>query len=338
MARVAHPPCRPSAASVRPRAPATTKHSGFHDDDSIGTGAEKVRAEGRQNDKGEWMNELVVGVDGSDGSRLALRWSMVVAERAGIPVRAVEAWSYPRLSVISGAGDLAGPEEMDRRTVQDLEALIAEDHGTVPDYVGVQPLRGPAAGALLQTVSAGSVLVLGSRGAGGFAGLLLGSVSRECAAHAPCPVVVVRGDEATLASGGLILVGKDGTDGAAAALEWAVHLGKVTGAQVATVFAWEPTPSEVRPRLAERLESSAQAAVEAWTEDVGNDVHALEVEGDPRDKLVEVAETRKAQLLVVGRGMTGGFGRRPLGHVASAVLEESTTPVAIIPLPEPNKG
>ncbi len=284
------------------------------------------------------MKELVVGVDGSDASLLALRWSVAVAERAGVPVRVVEAWSYPRLSVISGAGDLAGPEEMDRRTVQDLQALIAKECGNVPDYVRPQPLRGPAAGALLQTVTPTSVLVLGSRGLGGFTGLLLGSVSRECAAHAPCPVVIVRGEEPTLAPGTLILVGKDGTPGAAAALEWAVNLGKMTGAEVATLFAWKPAPSEVRPRLAERLQSSARAAVEAWTEEVGNDVRAIEVEGDPRDRLVEVAETRKARLLVVGRGETGGVRRRPIGAVASAVLEQSTTPVAIVPRPEPNEG
>jgi len=277
------------------------------------------------------MNEFVVGVDGSDESRLALRWGVAMAEQAGVPVRAVEAWSYPRLSVLSGAGDLAGPAEMDRRTVEDLEAVIAEECGTVPDYVRPQALRGPAAGAFLQTVTPSSVLVLGSRGLGGFGGLLLGSVSRECAAHAPCPVVVVRGDELALAPGALILVGKDGSDGAAAALEWAVNLGKMTGADVATVFAWQPTPSEVRPRLAERLQSSAHAAVEAWTDEVGYSVDAIEVEGDPRDKLVEVAETRKARLLVVGRGGTGPSRRRPIGSVASAALEQSTMAVAVIP-------
>jgi len=277
------------------------------------------------------MNELVVGVDGSDGSRLALRWAVAVAERAGVPVRAVEAWSYPRLSVISGAGDLAAPEEMDRRTVEDLEAVIAKECGTVPDYVRAQALRGPAAGAFLQAVTPSSVLVLGSRGLGGFTGLLLGSVSRECAEHAPCPVVVVRGDELALAPGALILVGKDGTDGAVAALEWAVNLGRMTGADVATVFAWQPRPSEVRPRLAERLQSSAHAAVEEWTDEVGDEVEAIEVEGDPRDKLVEVAETRKARLLVVGRGGTGPARRGPMGSVASAVLERNTVPVAVIP-------
>ncbi len=285
------------------------------------------------------MNELVVGVDGSDESRLALRWSLAVAERAGVPVRAVEAWSYPRLSVISGAGDLAGPEEMDRRTVEDLETLMVKECGSVPDHVRAEPRRGPAAGALLQAVTPSSVLVLGSRGLGGFTGLLLGSVSRECASHAPCPVVIVRNDEPTLAPGTLILVGKDGTQGAAAALEWALNLGRMTGGEVATVFAWQPTPSEVRPRLAERLQSSARASVEAWTEQVGDEVHAIEVEGDPRDKLVEVAETRRAGLLVVGRGgETGRFRRRPMGAVASAVLEQSMTSVAVIPAPPSKEG
>jgi nucleotide-binding universal stress UspA family protein len=279
------------------------------------------------------VDEIVVGIDGSDESRLALRWALAVAQPASTPVRVVESWSYPRLSVVSGAGDLAPPEEMDRRAVEDLEAVVADECGHVPDHVWAEALRGSPAGALLQAVTPQSMLVLGSRGVGGFTGLLLGSVSRECAAHAPCPVVVVRGEEPVLEPGSLIVVGKDGSPGAATALEWAVGLGATKGAEVVTVHAWQPAASEVRPRLAERLKSSAQAAVEAWTEEVSDGLRAIEVEGDPRDRLVDVAQATKARLIVVGRGEPGGIGGRRMGGVAGALLEDSPSPVAVIPPP-----
>ncbi len=281
-------------------------------------------------------NELVVGLDGSEQSRLALRWAAAVAEPAGLPLRAVEAWSYPKLSVVSGAGDLAGPEEMDRRTIEDLRAVVTEELGEIPPFVEAQALRGPAAGALLQVVTARSVLVLGARGLGGFAGLLLGSVSRECAEHAPCPVVVAK-DDRPPAPGSLVLVGKDGSEGGVKALEWAASLGELTGAEVATVFAWEPSASEVRPRLAERLQAGAEAAVEEWTESVTEGVRALEVEGDPRDKVVELAERTKAALVVVGRE---GASRRGggVGKVAAHVVQHSPTGVAVVPVASGGQG
>ncbi len=278
------------------------------------------------------MNELVVGLDGSDESCLALRWAVGVADAAGVPVRVIESWSYPRLSVVAGAGELAPPEEMDRRTVEDLDALVTEELGDVPRFVRTEALRGPAAGALLQTVTPASVLVLGSRGVGGFSALLLGSVSRECAAHASCPVVIVKHDERP-APDALILVGKDGSDEASRALEWAVALGRLTGADVATVFAWQATSSEVRPRLAERLQSTARAAVEGWRE-VTDGVRSIEVEGDPRNELVEVAERTKAGLIVVGRGGAASRGRDGrMGSVAARVLEQSRVTVALVPSP-----
>jgi nucleotide-binding universal stress UspA family protein len=112
------------------------------------------------------VDEIVVGIDGSDESRLALRWALAVAQPASTPVRVVESWSYPRLSVVSGAGDLAPPEEMDRRAVEDLEAVVADECGHVPDHVWAEALRGSPAGALLQAVTPQSMLVLGRASAG----------------------------------------------------------------------------------------------------------------------------------------------------------------------------
>src|SRR3974390_3402824 len=90
------------------------------------------------------MKELVVGLDGSRDSRRALRWGAAVADRAGVPLRAVEAWSYPALTVVPGWSELVSPSEMDDRTVDGIRAEVASVLGEVPGFVIVEALRGPS--------------------------------------------------------------------------------------------------------------------------------------------------------------------------------------------------
>jgi nucleotide-binding universal stress UspA family protein len=132
-----------------------------------------------------------------------------------------------------------------------------------------------------------SVLVLGSRGRGGFAGLLLGSVSRECIDHAPCPVVIARDDPPT--AGDNVLVGKDGSENAVRALEWASTVGELTGSAVVALYVWQITSAEVRPQLHQRLRAEAGATVERWIAEGTHRAESLEAEGEPRTKLAEVA-------------------------------------------------
>jgi nucleotide-binding universal stress UspA family protein len=89
------------------------------------------------------MKELVVGLDGSRDSRRALRWAAALAERAGVPLRAVEAWSYPPLTVVPGWSELVSPAEMDDRTVEGLRAVLASVLDEVPVFVTAEALRGP---------------------------------------------------------------------------------------------------------------------------------------------------------------------------------------------------
>jgi nucleotide-binding universal stress UspA family protein len=277
------------------------------------------------------MDELVVGLDGSDESCLALRWAVAVAELSKAPVRAVEAWTYPRLSVLPGTTALVAPAEMDDRTIGDLRDLVTKVLGYLPSFVSLEALRGPAAAAILQTLTPGSVLVLGTRGRGGFAGLLLGSVSRECIEYAPCPVVVVRHDRPPVDRDGVILVGKDGSEGAAKALDWAITIGRLTGAGVAAVYAWQTGSSEVNPRLHQRLRAEAQSSVEGWIAERGATVGSIEVEGDARGKLVELAERMKAKLIVVGRRGTSPLRGLGAGGVTSYLVSNSPTTIAVIP-------
>ncbi|HEY8527290.1 MAG TPA: universal stress protein [Acidimicrobiales bacterium] len=309
------------------------------------------------------MNEFVVGVDGSDHSRRALRWAAAAAEAAGVPARAVQSWALTH-EVAEPLGSIAfEPDEMDERVQRALAGAVAETLGS-PSAVATEVLRGQPAGALLGATTPDSVLVLGARGLGGFRGLLLGSVSQECVEYASCPVVVVRtdrafapgnggagalaagrgadapdapdapGDEAggDPADGGdVFLVGKDGSEGAQRALAWAQALADRTGAQVRAVHAWRAVASERPPGKTERLRSRAADAVRGWTEDAGADVESEEVEGDPRRVLVQAAERHGSALTVVGRRGAGGLRSMRLGSTANHLVRHAPSNVAVVP-------
>jgi nucleotide-binding universal stress UspA family protein len=277
------------------------------------------------------MNELVVGLDGSRDSRRALRWAVAVAERADVPVRAVEAWSYPSLTAVPGWPELVSSSVMDELTVDDIHAVVASELDGIPAFVSAEPLRGPAARAILGAVGPDSVLVLGSRGRGGFTGLLLGSVSRECIEHATCPVVIARDDQPPAAPDSVILVGKDGSENAARAMRWSESIGEITGAAVVAVYAWQAAASEVNPRLHKRLRAEAQASVEQWIADGEHRAATLEVEGEARGKLAELTERMDAKLIVVGRRGTSKLRGLRTGGVSSYLVTNSSTTVAVIP-------
>jgi nucleotide-binding universal stress UspA family protein len=140
---------------------------------------------------------IVVGVDGSPSSQEALRWAVRQAGLTGGTVDAVMAWEYP--SAIGGYGwaPAAMIEEWDFAEI--AAKTLADEIGSVVDAnsgVSVRPLvvQGNPAQALLDAAVGADLLVVGSRGHGGFAGALLGSVSQHCVHYAPGPVAVIRGD------------------------------------------------------------------------------------------------------------------------------------------------
>jgi nucleotide-binding universal stress UspA family protein len=143
---------------------------------------------------------VVVGVDGSAGSSEALDWAIAEARLRDAPLRAVHAWTYVSPLIPSLVGYPYSAETVDS-TVDDRQQAaeqileratseLAEVHDIEIERVIGQ---GSAAQVLIDSVGRDDLLVVGSRGHGGFADLLLGSVSQQCAQHAPCPVVVVRG-------------------------------------------------------------------------------------------------------------------------------------------------
>jgi nucleotide-binding universal stress UspA family protein len=138
------------------------------------------------------MQRIVVGVDGSPPSVEALRWAVAEAAAHGAEVVAVAAWEFPFVPSGPGAGFYVGPtaDDLTEDAVHQLdEALGQLDTGSVT--VTRLTEYGSPAHVLLEQSAGADLLVVGARGHGGFTGLLLGSVSQQCATHAVCPTVVV---------------------------------------------------------------------------------------------------------------------------------------------------
>jgi nucleotide-binding universal stress UspA family protein len=143
------------------------------------------------------VRRVVVGVDGSETSREALRWAAGEAASRGAELHVVHAWEVPTPGAGVGLSPGKRPgsaPETQRQQAEDLvNRQITEE---LQDLSGVEVRssigRGTAAGVLLEAARGADLLVVGSRGLGGFAGLLLGSVSAKMASHSPCPVVIVR--------------------------------------------------------------------------------------------------------------------------------------------------
>ena len=139
---------------------------------------------------------IVVGVDHSEGAKEALRFAYEEARLRETPLRAVHAWRFRYIGApgIESSVPVFGAELNEHRAVADA-ALAATVRETIPDVgeVTIEPrvAEGAAAAVLVEESRGAELLVVGSRGHGGFAQLLLGSVSQQSAQHAECPVAIV---------------------------------------------------------------------------------------------------------------------------------------------------
>lgn len=134
---------------------------------------------------------IVVGVDGSDPAKAALRWAIDQADLTDARVDAVIAWEYPLFSV---GRVLLPPEDPESIAGRVLAEAVDEALGPGREVeVRQRVIGGHPAQILIHVAQGALLLVVGSRGFGTFAAALLGSVAQHCVQHAPCPVVVVRG-------------------------------------------------------------------------------------------------------------------------------------------------
>ena len=283
---------------------------------------------------------IVAGTDGSEESLRAVGWAAREAALRGAPLRIVAAAALlPRM--ISRA-DVSASEydtvtdvlikERDGALAAAAERAAQAAHGVLID---TDELSGPAAEAIVATGSGALMLVVGSRGVGAFTALLLGSVSRYAASHAPCPVVVVR-DEAPRPYG-LVGVGVGDLDHCGDSLTFAFEEASSRQAGVLALHAWH-TPQTDISRAGQMFAAPEQQAVAA---DAGRHLTALldewrakypdvpvsqeVVHGHPGRALVGLSA--RADLVVVGRHS----GRQGPGSVRHAVLSHAHGPVVIVP-------
>jgi len=141
-------------------------------------------------------DKIIVGVDGSHSSQHALRWALAEARVRGVALEAVHVWHYPAWTyapIILSTPVFAHDDliaEAHGVLNQSVDDALAAEHD--PPEVERTVLQGATAEELVKHAENADLLVVGHRGRGGFAGLLLGSVANQCAAHAACPVVIVR--------------------------------------------------------------------------------------------------------------------------------------------------
>jgi nucleotide-binding universal stress UspA family protein len=289
------------------------------------------------------MGTIVVGVDGSECSHDALRWAVDEASRRQAGVEAVFAWTFPY--DVPVAGRLAGDAKWRERADKTLEALLQTELGGRSD-VEVTPRaeEGPAARTLLDAAGEADMLVVGSRGLGGFVGLVLGSVSLQCVQHASCPVVVVRHEHLPAdappkeKATERIVVGVDGSETARTALRWALDEARLRNATVEVVHGWHmPYPDGYPDGVVDldpgRFERDARQLLDRIVEE-GDTAGVPAVEpilvGDGAARtLLDLA--KGADLLVVGSRGRGGFTGLLLGSVSQQVVHHAPCPVVVIP-------
>ena len=160
---------------------------------------------------------IIVGTDGSESSRRALDWAVAEAAARKAVLQPVIVWQSP-----SEYGELYVPVDEDhlaQKARNRLELALADVAGQAAATAPVV-VRGEPAQELCELSAGADLLVVGSRGHGGFAELMLGSVSTKCAHHTRCPLVIVRDGRDGHEHGGIrrILVGTEGSEGSCRAL------------------------------------------------------------------------------------------------------------------------
>ena len=283
---------------------------------------------------------IVAATDGSEESLRAVEWAAREAELRGLPLRIVSAAALPpRMAEHDTASGVATVADTvvgnrDRALAAATERAIAVAPDTLVDADG---LGGAPAQAITDAGSGASMLVVGSRGMGAFTALILGSVSRYAAAHAACPVVVVR--EQTTTTHPQVGVGIGDPADASAALAFAFEEAALRKASLIAVHALDSGGDVGRA-----VKASAAPGAHAIEERVAGQLEALLADGQARYPDVEVSYdlvyghpgralvglSARADLVVLGRHRPSGLLPGP-GAVRHAVLNHAHGPVVTVP-------
>ncbi|MFI7416280.1 universal stress protein [Nonomuraea sp. NPDC049684] len=277
---------------------------------------------------------IVAGADGSVASRAAVAWAADDAFRMRLPLRIVHAvdrtpYQIHRFSP-GWVPDLLADEG--ERILREAEALARERQPSVE--VTTQDVEGLPAVVLRGQEKEAAEIVLGSRGLGGFAGALLGSVGTHVAGHARCPVVVVRGDRQQVR--GEVVAGVDDSPECEPALAYAFEQARLRAATLRVLHAWQLPVHAFAPEAAyamDEVRAAQQQVVDDLVKVFAADYPEVVVVRDtpsahPVDALTAASD--HADLLVVGSHGRGGLGSALLGSVSRGVLHHARCPVAVV--------
>ncbi|WP_424527939.1 universal stress protein [Sphaerisporangium viridialbum] len=278
---------------------------------------------------------VLVGVDGSPAALAAVRWAADDAVRRDRGLRVVhvtEPWMFDQ-SLGTPPGFQESLSDQSRGVLAEAAKAARE---RVPGLaVETASLTGRVRAELLNEARDAVELVVGTRGLGGFMGLVLGSVSMGVAGHAECPVVVAGHPQDTVH--GEVAVGHDGSPESEAALEYAFEEAHLRGARLRAVYAWQmsvylPMFASYTPDLERVYDMGKRAAKEQlapWHEKYPQvEVRDAMVRTHPVEALSEASS--QADLVVVGSRGRGAIGSAVLGSVSHGVLHHAYCPVAVV--------
>ncbi|TCC44878.1 universal stress protein [Kribbella pittospori] len=283
---------------------------------------------------------IVIGYDGSPAGAGALHWAIAEAIRSRAPLRIVEAFEVV-VQTRPSPGHVVPLEALRTAREKGLSSL-AETVRLQHPGVQVDTIlaEGSAAEALVEAAQQARLVVLGSRGLGGWTGLLVGSVAVQVTTHAQCPVVVIPPDLRQHVHEGLtVVVGVDGSKASARAIEFAFDQAEALQARVVAMHTWTSPfltyadgasmlqfdegkiEDEARLLVAESVAGAAADHPDVkWTTELSN--------GSAAQALVR--RSGSADLVVVGSRGRGGFTGLLLGSVSQSVLHHTQCPIAIV--------
>ncbi|WP_309081357.1 universal stress protein [Zhihengliuella sp.] len=306
--------------------------------------ANSNRSMGRPEPSSAPADGIVVGVDGSESGKCALKWAAAEARSRHLPLNVVTAYTIPVFAASSMDAGYAtldddvireGAEEVLQQALADFDASGLELRSRVES--------GDPSGVLLDLSREADLMVVGTRGRGGFVGRMLGSVSAALPAHAKCPTVVVPQCVSEVPADAperrdIVVVGVDGSDRARLAVLVAAEVAMARGVPLRVVcgippisgaLAWMPATVDQDALLADVRHHLSNGT--RWLKSYYPD---LEVEtdvvlGPPIEMLVE--ESEGARLTVVGTRGRGGFAGMLLGSTSQGVLHHARGPVMVVP-------
>lgn len=282
---------------------------------------------------------VIVGVDGSSVSRVAVDWAARDAALRGTTLRLVHILTPPAVmafpEVPMPPGYLQWQEEEGRALLDTALKTVEEAAGDTRIEVTTEMVAGPAVPVLADLSADAQMMVVGCRGRGAFARGLLGSISTGLVHHAKCPVAIIHDEDPLMPhpAQAPVVVGVDGSPSSDRAVAIAFEQASFRGVDLVAVHAWSDSgvfefPGVDWSQLQALGETTLSERLAGWQERYPDVlVRRVVVADRPAHQLLEQAES--AQLLVVGSRGRGGFAGMLLGSVSTAVIHGAKMPVIV---------